>query len=342
MRSSAPRRRRSPLGTRRRRRPETRGSSPAHRWRRRDSRSTTYHDNEYFFRTVAERLAADGGDRRDRRAHRRPDGCDRLYRRPVRTRPARGPERRTRPTDRCPSVRSRVQQRPGGPVRGGRDAARRRPRGCRRAGRRRRRQPVAGGTRRHVDRRPTDRDHQRHIRQARQTIQNLSRPFREQITGVAPQSGPWSGDDDLGFFVAHAIDCTYLLALAAIQADSDNALDLRRTLPAVSTGGRFCTVFAVCLETLADGLGVDYNGRSGRVDLSIGHRRPDAGLVRDVPVRRRRQRGSRRLDRDRRLTYRVSRLRRLRRGRPGSRRRTHRTRRRSPSPCRTAACTRRP
>ena len=106
------------------------------------------------------------------------------------------------------------------------------------------------------------------VRQARQAIQGLSDPFREQIIGVAPQSGAATGEDELGFFVAHAIDCTYLIALAAIQADSDNASELRRTLPAVSTGGRFCTTFAVCVETLGEGLGVDYNGRSGRVDLS--------------------------------------------------------------------------
>jgi branched-chain amino acid transport system substrate-binding protein len=106
------------------------------------------------------------------------------------------------------------------------------------------------------------------IRQARQTIQSLSEAFREQILGVAPQSKAATGDDDLGFFVAHAIDCAYLLALAAIQAESDSAADLRRTLPAVSTGGRFCTSFEACVETLGDGLGVDYNGRSGRVDLS--------------------------------------------------------------------------
>jgi branched-chain amino acid transport system substrate-binding protein len=106
------------------------------------------------------------------------------------------------------------------------------------------------------------------IRQARQTIQAVSDPFREQIIGVAPQSSAATGDEDLGFFVAHAIDCTYLLALAAIQAGSDDAADLRRTLPAVSTGGRFCTEFLACIDTLGDELGVDYNGRSGRVDLS--------------------------------------------------------------------------
>jgi branched-chain amino acid transport system substrate-binding protein len=109
------------------------------------------------------------------------------------------------------------------------------------------------------------------IRQARQVIQNRSDAFREQITGVAPQSSPATVDDeveDLGFFVAHAIDCAYLIALAAIEADSDSATDLRRDLPAVSTGGRFCVTFAACIETLGRDLGIDFNGRSGRVDLS--------------------------------------------------------------------------
>jgi branched-chain amino acid transport system substrate-binding protein len=107
------------------------------------------------------------------------------------------------------------------------------------------------------------------IRQARQIIQDLSGPFREQLTGVAPQPGPASEDhDDHGFFVAHAIDCVNLIALAAIDAGTDNPVKFRARMSAVSTGGRVCTTFEECTDLLVRGLGIDYNGQSGPLDLS--------------------------------------------------------------------------
>ena len=37
-----------------------------------------------------------------------------------------------------------------------------------------------------------------------------------------------SGDDEMGFFVPHAIDCVNLIALAATDAGSDNPVEIRR------------------------------------------------------------------------------------------------------------------
>lgn len=106
------------------------------------------------------------------------------------------------------------------------------------------------------------------IRQARAIIQNLSPVFRNRVTGVAPQSGPAEGDDPTGFFVPHAIDCVNLIALAAMDADSDNPVRIRANMAAVSTGGRVCTTFETCAPLVEQDLGIDYNGLSGRVDLS--------------------------------------------------------------------------
>ena len=106
------------------------------------------------------------------------------------------------------------------------------------------------------------------IRQARQVIQALSPDFRDHLTGVAPQSGTASGDDEVGFFVPHAIDCVNLIALAATDADSDDPVEIRRQMPAVSTGGRACTSFVACADLIDRDLGIDYNGLSGRIDLS--------------------------------------------------------------------------
>ncbi|WP_133867364.1 ABC transporter substrate-binding protein [Ilumatobacter fluminis] len=106
------------------------------------------------------------------------------------------------------------------------------------------------------------------IRQARQVIQGLSDDFRDELTGLAPQSGTASGDDEMGFFVPHAIDCVNLIALAATDAGSDSPVEIRRQMPAVSTGGRACTTFSACADLISRDLGIDYNGLSGRVDFS--------------------------------------------------------------------------
>lgn len=106
------------------------------------------------------------------------------------------------------------------------------------------------------------------IRQARQVIQGLSDDFRDELTGLAPQSGTASGDDEMGFFVPHAIDCVNLIALAATDAGSDSPVEIRRQMPAVSTGGRACTTFSACADLIGRDLGIDYNGLSGRVDFS--------------------------------------------------------------------------
>lgn len=106
------------------------------------------------------------------------------------------------------------------------------------------------------------------IRQARQVIQGLSDDFRDQLVGVAPQAHAASGDTETGFFVPHAIDCVNLIALAAIDAGTDDPIEIRKQMAAVSTGGRACTSFSSCAALVEQDLGIDYNGVSGRVDLS--------------------------------------------------------------------------
>lgn len=107
------------------------------------------------------------------------------------------------------------------------------------------------------------------IRQARAVIQNLSETFRDRLIGIAPRSGPATEDGPPGFFVSHAVDCLNLIALAAIQADSDNPLLFRRAMSQVSSGGRPCQGFEVCAGYLRDeNFEIDYNGYSGPVNLS--------------------------------------------------------------------------
>jgi branched-chain amino acid transport system substrate-binding protein len=105
------------------------------------------------------------------------------------------------------------------------------------------------------------------IRQARQIIQSLSPQMRNQLIGVAPKSSAVDGEPE-GFFVAHAVDCVNLIVLAALAGQSDNPTRIRAFMPAVSTGGRICNSYEACAVLIEQGLGVDYNGLSGAVDLS--------------------------------------------------------------------------
>ncbi len=105
------------------------------------------------------------------------------------------------------------------------------------------------------------------IRQARQIIQSLTPAMRTQLSGVAPKSSAVDGEP-AGFFAAHAVDCVNLIVLAALSGQSDDPTRIRAFMPAVSTGGRLCNTYEACSMLIEQGLGVDYNGLSGPVELS--------------------------------------------------------------------------
>jgi branched-chain amino acid transport system substrate-binding protein len=106
------------------------------------------------------------------------------------------------------------------------------------------------------------------IRGGRQTIQTLSPEFRANLSGVAPYPLSFTLNGPPGFFSAHAVDCVNLIALSAVQAQSDSPARIQANMAAVSDGGRVCDTFADCSSKLLEGLQVDYNGLSGSVDLS--------------------------------------------------------------------------
>ena len=106
------------------------------------------------------------------------------------------------------------------------------------------------------------------IRSARQTIQSLSAGFRSRLIGVAPSSSSDRPDAPEGFFAPHAVDCVNLIALAALQAASDAPTEIRKEIVDVSVGGRECPTFEDCAGLIELGLGVDYDGLSGPIDMS--------------------------------------------------------------------------
>ncbi len=106
------------------------------------------------------------------------------------------------------------------------------------------------------------------IRGARQTIQSLTPVFREHITGVATMAQSITADGPEGFFTAQATDCVNLIALAAVQAESDSPSKIQANMASASVGGRACSTFADCAERIEQGLQIDFSGASGQLDLS--------------------------------------------------------------------------
>ncbi|HVM40902.1 MAG TPA: ABC transporter substrate-binding protein [Acidimicrobiia bacterium] len=72
-------------------------------------------------------------------------------------------------------------------------------------------------------------------------------------------------------FSAHAYDCTIVIALAAIAADSDDSTAIRDEMNAITTaeeGDVECSTFAECKEALEAGDGIDYQGAAGPLDFA--------------------------------------------------------------------------
>ena len=106
------------------------------------------------------------------------------------------------------------------------------------------------------------------IRDGRQAIQALTPGFRARLSGVGPVATTIVDGGPEGFFTANAFDCVNLIALAAIQAGSDDPGEITKNMASVSVGGQVCTDFADCAGRLAGGLSIDYSGYSGDVELS--------------------------------------------------------------------------
>ena len=106
------------------------------------------------------------------------------------------------------------------------------------------------------------------LRSASDTIATISDRLREQIIGVAARAIVTTTDNPVGYFSTNAYDCVMLIALAARQAGSDTPRSIANQMASVSSGGRLCTTYADCAELIDQGLQIDYNGRSGAVDLN--------------------------------------------------------------------------
>ena len=124
------------------------------------------------------------------------------------------------------------------------------------------------------------------IRDGRQAIQALTPEFRARLSGVGPVATTIVDGGPEGFFTANAVDCVNLIALAAIQAGSDDPGEITKNMASVSVGGQVCTDFADCAERLAGGPEHRLQRLLGRRRAVDHDRRAHARMVRGVRLRR--------------------------------------------------------
>ena len=106
------------------------------------------------------------------------------------------------------------------------------------------------------------------LRAASQTAVEMSGTTRERVIGVAPRSVVPNIDEPSGNFATNAHDCVNLIALAALQAGSDNPIRIAGQMASASSGGRVCTAFEDCATLVGSGLQIDYAGLSGPIEIS--------------------------------------------------------------------------
>lgn len=85
--------------------------------------------------------------------------------------------------------------------------------------------------------------------------------FREALLAVDPTLEDYS-------YAPESYDAAITTALAAEAAGSDNGEAIAAALPDVTREGEKCTTFADCKALLEEGADIDYDGRSGPIEMS--------------------------------------------------------------------------
>jgi len=104
---------------------------------------------------------------------------------------------------------------------------------------------------------------------SRPVIAELPSKIRNRVLVVAPQivlRDSAVPEDDVSFG-PQVTDCVNLIALSAIQGDSDSPALIAGQMSSVSDGGPVCRDFASCALRLIDNQEIDYDGPTGITDL---------------------------------------------------------------------------
>lgn len=102
---------------------------------------------------------------------------------------------------------------------------------------------------------------------APQQIAALAPAVRSRILGLSPAATNGLAGEPAGAFATNALDCINLIALASAQADSDDPETIAAAISAISAGGVSCRDYASCVDLVAEGRNVDYDGPGGRVEI---------------------------------------------------------------------------
>ncbi|MGY0390193.1 ABC transporter substrate-binding protein [Nocardioides sp. WG-D5] len=84
--------------------------------------------------------------------------------------------------------------------------------------------------------------------------------FKEQLLKVDPKLADYS-------YAAESYDATIVSALAAVKADSDAGEAIAEEIVDITTGGEKCETYADCVKLIEDGKDIDYDGKSGPIEL---------------------------------------------------------------------------
>ncbi len=84
--------------------------------------------------------------------------------------------------------------------------------------------------------------------------------FKDALLGVDPELVDFA-------YAPESYDAVILSALAAAKAKSDAGPDMAKQLVPITNGTEICNDYAGCIELLAQGKDIDYNGRSGAINF---------------------------------------------------------------------------
>ena len=101
-----------------------------------------------------------------------------------------------------------------------------------------------------------------------QLVQALPAAVRERVRGVSPMAGPQFDAEPPGPFATNAYDCVNLIALSALQAGTDEPMQMATRMTEAAARGQPCRDFATCADLLAAARNIDYDGPGGTVQLA--------------------------------------------------------------------------
>jgi branched-chain amino acid transport system substrate-binding protein len=94
----------------------------------------------------------------------------------------------------------------------------------------------------------------------REVVVDLPPEFRAEIQGVSPVVPPDERFEPPGAYATNALDCLNLIALAAVQAGTDDPAEIADEMIDVSIVGTVCNAFEQCLGIVEQDRNINYQG----------------------------------------------------------------------------------